>query len=206
MPRDVDRALSLYRASCQTGAAIACTNAANVLRDRGEAQQALRLLEQACASEDPAACYQLGRLLRSGEAGERDPERALELASFACRSRILAACVDHADHLRRGDGTPIDLAAAYAILSDTCERNSVVACTQEGAMALDEGTPFFDRERGARLMLRACGSDVAEACWTLAQLLDDAPAADNTAEDAPVYAARACALGLDAACEAQLSD
>ena len=198
--RDLERALTLYQRACEGHASIACSNAANVLRDRGEGAAALPLLERGCAMQEPGTCFQLGRLLRSDDAGAPDPERAYALIRDACRARLLAACVEQAEQLRDGEGVARDSAAAYALLNATCERNSVLACVAEGAMALDPHGPAYDRERGARLMLRACASDDAEACWTFAQLLGDGPAAENTPEDASVYAERACVLGLSAAC------
>ena len=124
------------------------TCSATVVRGRPRS----RCWRRGCAMQEPGTCFQLGRLLRSDDAGAPDPERAYALIRDACRARLLAACVEQAEQLRDGEGIARDPAAAYALLNATCERNSVLACAAEGAMALDPHGPAYDRERGARLM------------------------------------------------------
>lgn len=43
----------------------------------------------------PAACYELGKLVRDAKGGPQDLPRATELFAIACRGNVQDACIDH---------------------------------------------------------------------------------------------------------------
>lgn len=56
-------------------------------------EEALELLDKACAAREPTACFELAKLYHSGESGiEQDEKRAFALYDGACQGQVIAAC------------------------------------------------------------------------------------------------------------------
>lgn len=87
-PHDVERAIALYRASCDKGDRVGCRELA-FLAERGvyaesDPPRAFALMQKACSLDDPYACAHAGRYFERGVGTKPDVEAARKLYRGAC--------------------------------------------------------------------------------------------------------------------------
>ena len=97
---DIDRALELQQANCQSPEMYGCTDAA-LLSDRAEllsddAKAARTLYEKTCANDPgkhPYACFNLARVQREGRGGPRDEVASRAGFEATCKAGSAPACL-----------------------------------------------------------------------------------------------------------------
>ena len=216
---DEERELVLDARACEDGDPFACTNIADVLRERnrpGDLELAQQLLTDACAADAHLACVGLAERAEPGEArtvldrscnsGEplaclrladlerpSEPLRAYGLYGLACEDRLFEACYRQGLMLKAGEGVSRDPEAAFALFRDLCANGGAAGCRENAKEMLDPASAHADRQVGEILAQRACSGGDAEGCWLSAQVATDTA-------DADAFRARACEFGFEQAC------
>ncbi len=128
-----ERAVELFRASCDGGAARGCTNLGLMYeKSRGvavDAGQAVALYRQGCDGGHPLGCFTLGVNYFVGEGVAKDATQAGSFYQRACEGKVEGGCFLFGLALRDGIGTAVDLPAARAALTKGCDMGNADACT-----------------------------------------------------------------------------
>jgi TPR repeat protein len=192
VPKDVDKARTLFSTACQSGAMLSCSALENIdpTEDLDSSEAAGRI-KMACDNGLPAACDRWAELLAN--AG-RDDE-ALSEARRQCRRSPSSSCVTAGKILEERGQTE----EARALFARGCAQGIVIACRFEAELEHEAG----EGEPGQRvftLYTQACRGGDGIACMRLADLYTNG---EGPKED-PTYAERlredACAYGIEEAC------
>ena len=147
-----DLAESWFRQGCEGGDANGCYRLAIQVEARGNAGEADRLYDEACADGVLASCMALGSLRLSGSSG--DAEAAFR-GACATEGPILAAACSTLGRILREAGRAEEAQAAFV---RACDTGDAAGCRELGH-GLDAGSGAGDAYR------RGCEAGDAEACW-----------------------------------------
>jgi TPR repeat protein len=200
-PRDIDRAITLFRAACPK-AAIACDNLGALLIEKDE-RGATAAFQVGCDSSamneaQAGCCFKLGLSHENGWGTPVDIERARFLYNLSCARSVREGCY-HLGLLELKGGKDGALRAAIPFRK-ACDAGVAPACNNLGLM-YDLGNGLVrDRATGLAYLQRACDGGELRACANLGSryfLGDGAPL------DPPkgrALLAQACAGGITEGC------
>jgi len=127
-----DQATEMYRRSCAFGLAIGCTNYAADLwhgDDPDVAVCARRILEKACAADEPWGCGMLGRIvINDDDAGPVERKQGREILERACDDVGGFPCRALALELENGNLGPYKRPRIKKLLARACETGDDDAC------------------------------------------------------------------------------
>ena len=175
------RAIAPYKKACDLGEPKACHAMAKLLRsDATKIQEVIALETKACEAGVAGACWDIGQIAFSGEAGTSDPKKAKEwfsrevlLRQKACDAGVGEECIELAANYRgRGQGVPIDANRAKE-LEDKAIASWTAGCDAgvwSECLALRtrlEKEPAGDLKRVRALRERECALGYEHTCRRL---------------------------------------
>jgi uncharacterized protein len=175
--RNAARALALTRRACDAKLAVGCFNLAAMLAEGDGAPrdpaEAVRLFDTACTASYGPACTASGATLL---ATPEPPSAAVALKALGyfkrgCGLRDGEGCYNLGQLSRQLDGPT---AAALAAYRQACTFRVAAGCNWQGLMlhrgeGSATGTPTKrSKQKGVRLMARACESGFHEGCFNAA--------------------------------------
>jgi uncharacterized protein len=161
------------------------------------------VLEKECAGGSARACSRLGTVYFMGEGVPKDARKAAERFDEACRLKLGEGCNNRAYVYMSAAQTPENLVAAMEKLAQACGLGFHPSCHALGTIYLqlpDDVRTREDEEAAATMLERACGSDIADACFNRGFMYDRGRGGPQSAKLALEYLRRACALGSEKAC------
>jgi hypothetical protein len=164
VPSDAQRALSLYRAACNSGESHACTQAGHqLLMGQGmpkDPPSALPLYERGCALGDQTSCFNRAWMYESGTGVPADPTRAVALYSELCDLSMARACVSLGYLLEGHEGVEADRERSLAASRRGCELGDPMGCNNTGFAyhQSDAGLPG-SRAEAVQWFARGCPAD-----------------------------------------------
>jgi TPR repeat protein len=163
-------------ARCQAGEAPSCTALAIVhefaLETTANTTYAARLLDQACAMRDGAACNDLGVMHGKGLGFPVDVDKAETLYQVACDYGQIVGCENLTRSRAWGSTPPDSVARAAEVVENAClSASDARACESLGWMR--ERGSAVPRDEAAALVLfkRACDAGAVGACEQLGRAL-----------------------------------
>jgi len=215
---DLARAADYYRKACDLGNPTACDNL-GLMHSKGEAvpkdaELAFKLFGKGCEAGYPNACFHLGR---AHQTGSGTPASAVQAARYYARvcaadpaarpdnpvvaKTVAIACFDLGSMKLRGLGIPVDIGEGRRLVELGCTRGNADSCTTWGvALTQAWGSVPADLERAAELYRRGCEGGSVDGCYNLAVAYRDGDGLPRNPQRADETFAKACALGLAAAC------
>lgn len=156
-------------------------------------EEAVRLLDRACALGHAVGCSNLAGLLRGGSGRPREPERAVGLYVRSCELGFAEACGAVASIYAEGLLVPRDPGRALGMYDRACAQGDQNACFSAGlAVAEGRGVPRSPEAAAGRFD-RACELGHATACFNAGVLLyRERGARPGENERAARYFGRAC--------------
>jgi TPR repeat protein len=161
------------------------------------------VLERECAAGSARACSKVGTLYLTGQGVAKDARKAGERFDEACRLKLGEGCHNRAYVYLSVAQTPENLLAAMEKLAQTCGLGFHRSCHTLGTMYLqlpDGVRTHEDEEAAATMLERACGADIADACFNRGWMYDRGRGGPQSARLALEYLRRACRLGSEKAC------
>lgn len=138
---------AMLKLACEGGLAWACTDGADLLRQRSElggADQQRLYYAAGCRGGDVRGCTAVAPMLVEGIGGPKDEKTALNIYRQICEQLGNSGpCHVYGDMVERGVGTAIDPAAARAIFRKNCE-----APNHDGESCLRLARQFRDGKGG----------------------------------------------------------
>jgi hypothetical protein len=174
VPRDLDRARSLYQGACVRRAASGCrglgwlyTEGIGVPRDMG---RGVAFYADACDAGDAESCSNLGHLYGTGEGLPRDYDRAFRFSRKGCDGGDPNGCNNLGVLAENGWGVAHDASRAAGHYRQACDGGSARGCTNLGYLLVQgRGVPG-DRAQGIELLRRGCAGGSAWGCEKLQKL------------------------------------
>jgi uncharacterized protein len=163
------------------------------------------VLEKQCAAGEARACSMMGTLYLTGQGVPKDAGKAAERYDEACRLKLGEGCNNRAYVYMSVAQTPENLLAAMEKLAQACGLGFHRSCHTLGTiyLQLPDGERTREDEEAAAMMLeRACGADIADACFNRGWMYDRGLGGPQSAKLALEYLRRACRLGSETACNA----
>lgn len=200
-PSEVAQYRPAFEAACEKRIADACAGlgVARSFNDGTEGEAAAsRLFDDACGAGSSAGCaLMLERKLRA-EADQGAMGTLAQQTVEMCDRLGGSVCFTAATLFENGAGVPRDEARAKALTLRACDTGSAFACFVAG-MNLAEGQAVPSAEARAAYE-KACGSNIAGACFNLAYALLQGATAEEK-EQGRALGLRACRLGDARACD-----
>lgn len=162
---DLDRSETLFRAECARGVQRACERLAWRLlarADAGAPDEAIDLLQGACAAGEAGACLAEARLIQAGWLDAPDAARARRLARDGCEAERPDACLELGILLERAGRDTRPEAAAMALRA--CAAGLPTGCTRHALWVDWSGLAPLDRLDAMRALRAACAQGGAQAC------------------------------------------
>ncbi len=225
MPRDDDRAVTLFAGACDDGEPNGCANLGFMYRDgRGlplDYRAAFELFEDACAGGSSQACLGLACLHEKGLGVPASAEKAAALFDRLCTGEQpgeepnLTACLNLGQMLRDGRGVKANPDRAIKIFTDLCDRAKEAGdtcafpcptrdlahgCSLLGAMLAFGIGVERDPHRAIELSRQGCARGDAFGCFNLGVWYDARDGLEADDAKSLAYFRRACDGGNAAAC------
>jgi TPR repeat protein len=121
-----DSGAKLARESCEKLGGWPCFTVVGLSDTAPERK--LVLIQRACDTGDPIACYELGMSVSAGEGVPKDDARATRLYQKACDADFAQACDNLAWQYERGTGAAKDERRARELFSLACKLGDSEAC------------------------------------------------------------------------------
>ncbi len=165
-------------------------------------------LDDACVrASNPGSCERLGDLLERGELRSRYPEEAGLYFALACEGGLRSACSRAQPWAKRySDYEAFEIDVGCMLKHDAFACEELAQTLREEA---EEGSAGADviplararMRRALALYLDACRKDDSESCLGASRVHSSGFGVAWNPRGAAVEEAKACALGLSAACE-----
>jgi hypothetical protein len=134
----------------------------------------------------------------------KDSGKAAHYFDEACRLGLGEGCNNRAYLYVSAGQTPENVMAAMEKLAKACGLGFNPSCHALGTMYLqlpDEVRTKDDDEAAAMMLERACGADIADACFNRGWMYDRGRGGPQSPKLALEYLRRACRLGSQKACD-----
>jgi TPR repeat protein len=200
VPRDPAIARGLWQRACQSGHAESCLRLGlHLMADEAsqapELTRAAHAFNAACALKTARGCTQAG-ILRTEGRGPADASAATAHFTQGCDLGDGLGCAILGTQALRG--ATADPGKAVTRFTQACTLGHLPGCAQQADMLRLMRMPKL--AEAAALYRRACDGDFAPACLDLAELTAAGQGVALDAEAATALRAKACTLGLKAAC------
>lgn len=207
LPKDMDRAVALFRQGCQLESGDACMRL-GALASRGEAiprdlPTAANLYRKACELDNGEACYRLASATRIGAGVPQNSRAADRLTAQACDMGHQPACIEVAGVLaERSDhsSTSTGMEPEIALLDRGCSAGNSASCREAASLLVRRpGAPVELAQRFERSLgysRKACEIDGGSNCAVTAD-----PAALNRLRQIREMIARCAAENDMSNCE-----
>ncbi|MEM9910243.1 MAG: hypothetical protein AAF922_05610 [Pseudomonadota bacterium] len=165
---DAATAARLWRASCNGGDAVGCTNL-GYLHNLGigmeaDPVEAARLYRQGCDGGDAAGCTNLGYLHLEGIGVDPEPFEAARLFRQACDEGDALGCNNLGFLHVEGIEVDRDPVEAARLFRQACDKGDKRGCNNLGYL-YEQGIGIAaDPEEAARLFRQACEMGLEESC------------------------------------------
>ena len=147
------------------------------------------------------ACFALGSLLESGQAGLRaNVAVAGDYYRTGCEAGSEHCCYNLGVFYRDGRGVPKSGTRARELLGSSCERGFGRACGVLGQMLVDGAEITLDAAQGIQLQERACELGASHACMVLGNWARDGNVMAQDLERAAALYRKACDGAVQRAC------
>lgn len=172
----------------------------------GRRDEAIVLLDRACAAGHAVGCSNLAGVYRGGAGVARgaagDPQRAVGLYDRSCRLGFAEACATVGTMLVEGTAVAADPARALAMFELACGKKDPNACFTAGLLHEEgRGGAPRDPQRAATAFGSACEVGHATGCYNAGILLfRELGARPGENEQAVGYFERACEGAQPAGC------
>lgn len=204
VPESGAKAMEYWKRACALGSKDGCDSLGTGWRDGvgGEVNhaEAVKAYQTACALKDEYGCSNLALALMLGEGVPKDAARAEALWRAGCANdeNVSDACRHLGTRLVRGDGVTRDVEGGLAMLRRGCRLGGAADC-YAASVAMQA---FGDSIEARRYLRTSCAWGSAKGCFTLSQALMAGDAGVEELAEAKAVKQKACADGLDEACEA----
>lgn len=170
-PVDLEKAVSLYEASCAGKYGEGCERRAEYVKEGfGGPEVELDYAVKACELQRPLACLRAGEQVQAGRGAERDDTRAIMLFQNGCRLGEAIGCTQAGDLLLDAKRPPEDKARGLAAYISGCVGHNGYGCLK-AAIAFHEGLGTrVDLEKARMHFSKACDFNEQDGC-RLAQAL-----------------------------------
>jgi hypothetical protein len=188
---------------CERGSAASC-NRFGFLHANGKAGLAkdevwgALYYKRACDAGLPVGCSNLGVLLASKNAPERQLVQAAELFQRGCETGHPASCTNLALSYLQGEGVTTDRSRALLLFAHACSGGDRTGCYNAGTIIETDGVPG-SAPQALLMFTLACDGGEAAGCFAAGELLGGD--ASKTSERRQLFE-RACRAGQAKACEA----
>lgn len=198
------RAAELYEGACGASHMPACSRFAEVLRRRGDvedARRAVRYDKAACKAGEAMSCRELGVAYELGRGAPKDEAIARGFYKTACDRSDPNGCARLGVFVARGIGGARDEVQAIKLLAVACQYEEMLGCTTLGAMASYQPLASKAAEALYGTFERDCEQGKASACAMQGDLLIRGIGAARDLERGPALLEKACAGGDVKACQ-----
>jgi serine/threonine protein kinase/TPR repeat protein len=207
-PKDVQRALGLYKSACDGGTADACNELGKVYMNgdgvKRDPLQAIDRYTDGCKQGSAGACTNLGLMHYNGDGVEKKESLAVPWFLKGCEGKNANGCFNLSVAYSEGrDGIPTDGKQAIKFAHSACGLGSHDGCVREGMLMIQGG----DATGGLALLDTQCKQQKnTEACDKIAGLYKDGSAAGVAADPVQYreYAQKACDQHSKKWCDALL--
>ena len=132
-PKDLERAMRLWKDACTKGDAEACTLLGEAhVDEKHEPVLAVEKFDRACTLGHGGGCARLCELLLGEQGVPRDEKRAYKTCDRGCLDGNSMACAVEARLLWYGDDVKQDLKKGRELLETACEAGDAMACADLG--------------------------------------------------------------------------
>lgn len=168
---------------------------------RARHDEAVQLLDRACALGHAVGCSNLAGLLRGGSGRPREPQRAVGLYDRSCHLGFAEACAAVASIYAEGLLVPQDLGRALVMYDQACAHRDANGCFTAGILVAEGRGVARSPEAAADRFDQACALGHATACFNAGILLyRERGARPGENERAAQYFGRACEGQQPAGC------
>jgi TPR repeat protein len=155
--------------------------------------EAVALLDRACALGHAEGCTNLATLYAAPGTGRQAPQRALELHVRACELGVASGCMAGGGMVAEGTMVPRDAARAAALFEQACTKRHALGCYTAGMVHSEGRGVARSTELATQRFDQACTLGHATGCFNAGILLyreRGGRPGDN--EKAAQYFGRAC--------------
>eukprot|EP00727_Mastigamoeba_balamuthi_P004290 m51a1_g13859 hypothetical protein (423) ;mRNA; r:593681-594949 len=173
--RDVEEAIGLYKQAAAQGLALAMHNLALLYAERGQKEEAARLMEQASERGHSGAQNYLGVMLKRGDGVPVDLPRAVRMFRESADQGNNSARFNLSAMLHDGVGVPRDKTEALRLLRLAADQGLAAAQSRLAALLFDGDGVEQDRAEAARLFALAAeqGLEPAKKLYALMLAVGD---------------------------------
>jgi serine/threonine-protein kinase len=205
-PKDVARAASLYKTTCDGGSAVAC-NRLGALYALGDgvtkdAAKAVALYTRACDEGSATSCVNLGAMHFEGNGVPKNESLGARFFLRGCEAGEPMGCFNVSVAYGEGGGVPKDAAQSFAFADRACTKGARAGCVRTALAKIAGEGVAKDVKAGLAQLDALCARHESVGCETLAKLYTSGVGADVPADALRVreYAKKACDLGSQRYC------
>jgi len=199
---DFRAAQHLVERACDLGFVRGCANLGYILLMLGEDHdRAVKLLDAACAADDPFACTKLG------DAWYDDPKQLAKAAASyekACSLNYDPGCLNEGWMLLDGKGAPRDTDRAVSDFKLSCNHGNAAGCSALGYALVGLAKNEAEETKGLEWLTSGCEHDDGFGCFVLAN--QEAKKQRELTREARTHYEKACRLGIKQACNVQIGE